>query len=171
LLSRSDGVLERIVGGWALSGIALFQSGPFMTVATFNDPSGTGYNVFYGFGGRADTVRGADPYAGQSINQWINPTAFADPPNNIGRFGDSQQGAVTGPGTKVVSLSLLKRVALTELARLEVGAQVANVFNHPNYAPPGSLALGFPGFGQITSLQSAEGTGPRAMQLTARVTF
>jgi hypothetical protein len=170
-LNTNRGLIDRIAGGWVLSGIAVFQSGPFLTTATLNDPSGTGYNLFNGFGGRADTVRGVDPYAGQSINQWINPAAFADPPDNIGRFGDSQQGAVTGPGTKVVSLSLLKSVALTEQARLEVGAQVSNVFNHPNYAPPASLTLGVPGFGQITGLQGAEGAGPRAMQLTARVVF
>lgn len=172
LLNRTSTMVDRIVGGWVLSGIALFQSGPFMTVATLNDPSGTGYNLFnFGVGGRADTVPGVDPYARQSISQWINPNAFADPPNNIGRFGDSQQGPVTGPGTKVVSMSLFKRVPVTETVRLELGAQVANLFNHPNYAPPPSLALGVPGFGQITSLQGAEGAGPRAMQLTARITF
>ena len=172
LLSRTNGMVDRIAGGWVLSGVVLFQSGPFMTVATFNDPSGTGYNSFnFGYGGRADTVRGVDPYAGQSISQWINPNAFANPPNNIGRFGDSQEGAVTGPGTKVVSMSLLKRIPLAETVRLEFGVQVGNLFNHPNYAPPPSLALGFPGFGQITSLQNAEAAGPRAMQLTARVTF
>jgi hypothetical protein len=171
-LNRTNGIVDQVVGGWVLSGIALFQSGPFLTVATFNDPSGTGYNLFnFGFGGRADTVRGVDPYAGQSISQWINSNAFADPGNNIGRFGDSQAGAVTGPGTDVVSMSLLKRVPLSESVRLEFGVQVANVFNHPNYAPPPSLVLGVPGFGQITSLQSAEGAGPRAMQLTARVNF
>jgi hypothetical protein len=172
LLSRANGMVDRIVGGWVLSGIALFQSGPFMTVATFHDPSGTGYNLFnFGFGGRADTVPDIGPYAGRSISQWINPNAFADPGNNIGRFGDAQAGAVTGPGTDVVSMSLLKRVPLSETVRLEFGVQVANLFNHPNYAPPASLALGVPGFGQITSLQSAEGAGPRAMQLTTRVTF
>ena len=170
-LLNANGTINRFVGGWVLGGVVLFQSGPFLTVATLNDPSGTGFNLLNGFGGRADTVHGVDPYAGQSISQWINPNAFADPPDNIGRFGDSQQGAVTGPGTKVVSLSLLKRLALTEHARLEFGVQVSNVFNHPNYAPPGSLTLGEPGFGQITSLQSAEGAGPRAMQLTARIVF
>jgi hypothetical protein len=40
---------------------------------------------------------------------------------------------------------------------MRFGAQVANVFNHPNFAVPGNLTVGVPGFGQITSLQSAEG--------------
>ena len=86
-------------------------------------------------------MSGVDPYAGRSLNQWINPAAFADPcavcgidgnPAAIGRFGDSLSGAVVGPGTQAVSLSLLRRVALTERSRVEFGAQVANAFNHPN---------------------------------------
>ena len=90
-----------------------------------------------------------------------HPNAFVDPANNIGRFGDSQQGSVVGPGTKALSLSLLKRVAITETARFEVGAQVANIFNHPNYAAPSNLTVGVAGFGQINAMQSAEGAVAR----------
>lgn len=173
-LNNMNRVGDTLLGGWVLSGLMLFQTGPFMSVATLNDPSGTGFNLFGAFtgnGGRADTVAGVNPYADQSINQWINPAAFANPPNNIGRFGDSMSGAVQGPGTQDVSMSLLKRFALTESARLELGAQVSNLFNHPNFGPPNNLTLGVPAFGQITSLQSAEGAGPRAIQLTGRITF
>ena len=165
-------VVDKIVGGFVLSGLALFQSGPFLTVSTYNDPSGTGYNLLFATGGRADTVQGVNPYQGQSIQQWINPAAFADPANNIGRFGDATNGSVQGPSTKAVSLSLLKRIYLTESVRLEIGAQVSNVFNHPNYNPPGNLNTSVPdGFGTISSLQSAEGAGPRQIQLTGRFTF
>jgi hypothetical protein len=169
--NNTNPVVDRIVGGWVLSGIALFQSGPFMSVVTLNDPSGTGYNIQNGFGGRADTVAGVNPYQGQSIGQWINPNAFVDPDNNIGRFGDETAGSIVGPGTKVVSLSLLKRFQLTEGSRMEIGAQIANVANHPNYNPPGNLTVGVPGFGALTSMQTAEGAGPRAIQLVARITF
>src|SRR5882724_1874312 len=127
-----------------------------MSVTTLNDPSGTGYNLFNANGGRADRVPGASPYAGQSIQQWISPNAFADPSNNIGRFGNSSSGSVVGPGTQSVSLSLLKRFFLTERIRAQIGMQVSNAFNHPNYAPPDSLTVGVAGFGQITQLQSAE---------------
>jgi len=169
-LNNLNPVLDRIVGGFVLSGVALFQSGPFLNVSSFNDPSGTGYNLL--FTGRADTVPGVNPYAGQSINQWINPAAFVDPNNNIGRFGDSSNGNVQGPSTKAVSLSLLKRFVITESSRVEIGAQVANVFNHPNYSTPGNLNTSVPaGFGQITALQVAEGAGPRQIQLTGRFIF
>jgi len=167
----ANGVVDRIIGGWELSGVYVLQTGPFMSVATLNDPSGTGYNIFNANGGRADTVQGMNPYAGQTINQWINPNAFVDPDNNIGRWGDSQSGAVVGPGTNVASLSLIKHIPVAERVRMEVGLQVSNIANHPNFAPPPSLTVGVAGFGQITSLQSAEGAGPRALQLTGRITF
>jgi hypothetical protein len=176
-LNSAGPVLDQIVGGFVLSGVALFQSGPFMTVTIpgSSDPSGTGFPFLsaslVGNGGRADTVAGIDPYKGQSLDQWINPAAFTTPADNIGRFGNSQQGAVQGPATKAVSISLLKRIPLAESVRLEFGAQVSNITNHPNYNPPGNLTLGVPGFGQITNMQTAEGAGPRAIQLTGRLTF
>ncbi len=171
LLSNANGLVDHIVNGWELSGVLLFQTGPFMSVATNQDPCGCGYNAFNANGGRADTVSGTSPYAGQSINQWINPAAFTNPGNAIGRFGDASAGDVTGPGTQAVSLSLIKTVSLTERIRIRFGAQVANVFNHPNFAVPTNLTVGVAGFGQITGLQTAEGAGPRDIQLTGRITF
>jgi hypothetical protein len=170
-LPGANGLVDRIAGGWELSGVLLFQSGPYMTVATLSDPCGCGYNVFNSNGGRADTVAGVSPYAKQSISQWINPAAFADPGNAIGRFGDAGAGDVVGPGTQAVSLSLVKTVNFNERIRMRVGAQVAKVFNHPNFVVPNILIVGVAGFGQITGLQSAEGAGPRDIQLTARLNF
>jgi hypothetical protein len=170
-INSAGPIVDRIVGGFQLSGVLLFQSGPFMTVTQNNDPSGTGLNLFNDNGGRADTVPGVDPYAGQSLNQWINPAAFSIPANAIGRYGDAMSGSVIGPGTKAVSVSLIKSISFTERMRLQIGAQVANLFNHPNYAPPSNLNLSNPGFGQITSMQTAEGAGPRQIQLTARFVF
>jgi hypothetical protein len=168
---NGNGLLDQLVGGWELSGVGLFQTGPFLTVTTLNDPSGVGFNLFTANGGRADTVKGVSPYAGQSLSQWINPAAFIDPANDIARFGDSQNGAVTGPGTQAVSLSLLKRFSFTERIRAVIGMQVSNALNHPNYNPPGNLTLGVPAFGTISSMQVAEGAGPRQIQLTGRITF
>lgn len=170
---NSNGLLDRVAGGWELSGLLLIQSGPFMTVSTLDDPSGTGFNEFNANGGRADTVPGVNPYAGQSLNSWINPAAFIDPGNAIGRFGDATNGDVTGPGTKVLSMSLLKRFQIKERARAEIGVQVSNLTNHPNYAPPNVLTVGVAGFGQITAMQGVgqEGAGPRQIQLTGRIVF
>ena len=164
--------MDKIFGGWEVAGVIISQTGPFMSILAPSDPSGTGFNVLQG-DGRADTVPGVSPYAGRSLGQWINPAAFAVPANNIGRFGDSQLGSVVGPGENVTSLSLFKHIVLTERIRVEIGGAAANLFNHPNYAAPSNLDLGSvgSGFGQISNLQTAEGAGPRSLQLTGRIIF
>jgi hypothetical protein len=164
-------VLNQIIGGWELAGVLLFQSGPWLTVTVPSaDPSGTGFATNVG-AGRADVVSGQSPYASnQTLNNWLNPAAFAVPPNNIGRWGNAPVGGFQGPGTEGVSMSLMKSVNFTESLRLQVGAQAANLFNHPNYAPPNTVFNTAP-FGTISALQSAEGAGPRVIQITARFAF
>jgi hypothetical protein len=106
----------------------------------------------------------------QTWKNWVNAAAFAVPANNIGRFGNAPVGNLTGPGTEAVSLSLMKAVAIRESLQVRIGAQVGNLFNHPNYAPP-NVTLTTAAFGTLSSLQSAEGAGPRQIQLTGRITF
>lgn len=171
VLKSANGLVDHIVGGWELAGFLLFQSGPFLTVTVPGaDPSGTGFPQITG-NGRADIVSGVPLYpAHQSTYQWLNPAAFAIPPNNIGRFPTSPVGVATGPGTQSVSMSLMKSVPIRESMRFQVGAQAANLFNHPNYATP-NTTLNTAAFGTISNVQSAEGAGPRVIQATARFTF
>jgi hypothetical protein len=171
-LNGSNGLVDRLVGGWSVGGVIVAQTGPFLTVLAGGDPSGTGFNQLVG-NGRADAVPGASVTANQSLSQWINPAAFSTPPNNVGRFATSSVGNVVGPGTTAVSLSLLKAIPITERIRFQIGAAASNLFNHPNYDVPNqsNLTVGSSGFGSITGLQTAEGAGPRALQLTARLNF
>jgi len=160
-----------IAGGWELAGVALFQSGPFLTVTVPGaDPAGVGFPQIEG-NGRADIVSGVPLYATtQNISHWLNPVAFAIPPNNIGRFPTSPVGVAQGPGTQSISMSLLKTVAIKERYRVQLGAQTANLFNHANYATP-NTTFNTAAFNTISALQSAEGAGPRTIQGTFRVSF
>jgi len=162
---------NQIIKGWELAGVVLVQSGPFLTVSVPGaDPAGVGFPQIEG-NGRADIVSGVSVYpTNQSISEWLNPAAFAVPPNNIGRFPDSPVGVAQGPGTKSVSMSLLKTISIREKYRIQLGAQAANLFNHANYSPP-NTTFNTSAFGTITSLQVAEGAGPRTIQGTFRVSF
>ncbi len=163
--------LTAVTGGWQLSGVFMAETGPFLTVlARGADPSGTNFVNIIG-SGRADIVSGVSTIpTDQTIHDWINAAAFAIPANNIGRFGDSPVGSVVGPGTTALSLSLFRTFKLTERMNLRFGAAVTNATNHPNYGNPGTT-LGTSSFGIISSMQTQEGGGPRAMQLTGRFTF
>jgi hypothetical protein len=53
---------------------------------------------------------------------------------------------------------------------LQFSVEAANVLNHRNYEPP-NMQLDSSGFGAITALQTAEGAGPRSLELSARLVF
>ena len=171
LLKNSNKLVDGIAGGWQLSGVLLYQTGPFMTVvAPGADPMGVNFSNLIG-ASRADIVSGVPLYpSNKGITNWINKAAFAIPANNIGRAPTSPVSSVVGPGTQAVSLSLFKSVNITEGIRFQLGAAASNVFNHPNYAIP-NLNFGTAPFGTISNVQTQEGTGPRQFQITSRVTF
>lgn len=165
-------LLNEFVGNWELAGVVTFQNGPFLTVlASGADPSGTNFPNLQGSGRVDMAAGGASLYpTHQTPSQWLNSAAFVVPANNIGRFGNEPVGAVKGPGTQAVSMSLFHSIEFTERVKFRLGISAANLFNHPNYGTP-ALTLNTATFGTITSLQSAEGAGPRQLQLTGRLTF
>jgi hypothetical protein len=170
-LASTNAFVDRVISGWELGGVILVQSGPFLTATVPGaDPSGTGFPQTVG-AGRPDRVAGV-PFvsATKSIKSWLNPAALATPANNIGRFGTSSVGSIPGIGTEVVSASLMKTIHIKEGASIQFGTQVANLFNHVNYAQPStSLITGT--YGTINAVQTAEGAGPRAFQIVGRLTF
>jgi Carboxypeptidase regulatory-like domain/TonB dependent receptor len=171
-LSKANGFVNAIIGGWQLSGVMMFQTGPFLTVvAPGADPAGNNSENTQG-PGRADINPGVPLYpTNQGVADWINPAAFVSPGNNIGRIGDSPVGAVVGPGTQAVSLSIFKSFPIKERVRFQFGVAASNALNHPNYAPPSNLSVGTAGFSSLTNVQSQEGAGPRSIQATGRLTF
>jgi hypothetical protein len=64
----------------------------------------------------------------------------------------------------------MKNFALVEQAKFQLGVEAANVFNHRNYEPP-NMQVDSSGFGSITALQTAEGAGPRSLEISGRITF
>ena len=170
-----------LAGGWQLAGVTVLQSGPFLTPYQQTvDPANTNILITVGQA-RTDQAPDVSPYAQQRTTaQWLNPDAFPyqnlavnyGTPNQIGigRFGNAPVGGVVGPGTANFSLSLMKAVALREQASMQFSVEAANVFNHRNYEPP-NMQVDSAGFGSITGLQTAEGAGPRSLELTGRLNF
>ncbi len=171
------GPINGILGDWQLAGVTVLQSGPFLTPYQQSvDPANT--NILTTVGqARPDQLTGASLYAAQrTTTQWLNPAAFPylnlqNPDGTgIGRFGNSPVGGVVGPGTANFSLSLMKGISLHEQTRLQLSIEAANVFNHRNYEPP-NMQVDSGSFGSISALQTAEGAGPRSLELAGRITF
>ena len=174
---NAGSALNLLVGGWQLAGVTILQSGPFLTPYEQSvDPANT--NILTTVGqARPDQLRGVTPYASRrTTGQWLNPSAFPymnlqnAAGNGIGRFGNAPVGGVVGPGTDNFSLSLMKNLAIAEKSKFQFGLETANIFNHRNYEPPG-MQVDSSGFGSITALQTAEGAGPRSLELSGRITF
>jgi len=176
-LLNSGSALNRFVGDWQLAGVTVLQSGPFLTPYEDSvDPANT--NILTTVGqARPDQLHNVPLYAPQrTTSQWLNPNAFQyldlenAAGNGIGRFGNAPVGGVVGPGTEIFSMSLMKNLAITEKSKFQFGLEAANVFNHRNYEPP-NMQVDSSGFGTITALQTAEGAGPRSLELSGRITF
>jgi len=172
-LGSISNAADKIIGGWQVTGITLFQSGPFMTPTfTGTDPSGTapGNRSISGFM-RPDCISGVDPLAANpSRSQWLNRAAFSVPENNIGRFGNCGVGIMEGPGTKNFSTSIGKRFNVNERIGVLYEAQISNLFNITNLGIP-NTQINSASFGRVTSTQAAEQAGARTIQMTLRVNF
>ncbi|MDR3750098.1 MAG: carboxypeptidase regulatory-like domain-containing protein [Terracidiphilus sp.] len=168
---NSGALVNRLAGNWELAGVTILQSGPFLTPYEQTvDPANT--NILTTIGqARTDQLSNVSLYAAQRTTaQWLNPAAFPYLNLGTGRFGNAPVGGVVGPGTANFSLSMMKNILLTKQSKFQIGVEAANIFNHRNYEPP-NMQADSGGFGSITALQTAEGAGPRSMELSGRMTF
>ena len=99
--------VDRIIGGWEVSGVIVSQTGPFMTITRSRRP--VWYRVQHIAGRRAGGhgVRGfalRRPIA-QPVDQSQRLCRAAEQYRPFRRFAI---GSVVGPGENVVSLSLLQ---------------------------------------------------------------
>jgi hypothetical protein len=161
-------VLKHLVAGWDLSGTFMWHDGNPLNVTLGNDWNFDGFTA-----DRPDQV-GPIAYLRQKQGdfqvQWIDKTAFADPPapsdGNPYPFGTLPRMAVRGPGQFFASAAVMKNFRLHEQLRLQLRADASNLFNHPNWSDP-TLSLKSALFGMI---QTKSGGG-RIWQLQAKVVF
>jgi hypothetical protein len=164
--------LDSLVGGWDLTGIALVQSGPYLTpFFSTGDPSGTGTTV-RGFTAaqRPDCIA-EGTLDNPTADAWFDRSAFVVPANNIGRFGNCEVGTLEGPGTTTFSLTVGKWVPIAGSSRLRVEVSFANLFDIENLDIPGTMNVTSGAFGRITRTQPVDQAGPRTVQFQARYTF
>ena len=150
--------------GWQINSLLSFHTGQPLTIYASPDTTGTGENYQ-----RANQV--GDPTVGVSrslvngVFQWLNPAAFALPPN--GTFGTSPRGGYYGPGFASVDVGVFKNTMIHERYNIQIRAEMFNIFNRLNAAPPSTTFAGPSannGFGQSTTTigdyNGAPGIGP-----------
>jgi hypothetical protein len=147
--------------GWQIAVVVQSQSGNPVNIVTSNAS----------LNGVPNTVRpdvtGPIQIIG-SVDQWFDTSVFAA----VDRFGNLGRNVVIGPAFHNTDVSVTKNVPLGGRVSVQLRADVFDVFNHPNFGPPGNI-VGTPTFGRITRtrLPTGEAGSSRQIQLAAKLTF
>jgi hypothetical protein len=147
--------------GWQLATIVQSQSGNPVNIVTSNSIlNGVPNSV------RPD-VTGPIRIIG-SVDRWFDPSAFVA----ADHFGNLRRNVVIGPGFNNTDVSLIKNARPGGRLGLQLRVDVFDVFNHPNFGPPGNI-VGSPAFGKITRtrLSTGEAGSSRQIQLATRLSF
>jgi hypothetical protein len=142
---------DAFLGGWKFNSIDTFQSGSPFSVNSGTNTEGSG-----GGTQRANVI-GDYHVANPDPSNWFNAAAFGAPAQYT--YGNSGRNIIVGPGTNQIDFSLFKTVPLSfrEGMRLEIRAEVFNLFNKPQFDNPntsgataGAATIGIPGAATLT---------------------
>jgi hypothetical protein len=194
---NDSGWLDRVVGGWQVSGIHRYRSGPlltpflaggqrdFLTLVGYNGnlrPNLTGQQLYTylpelgvdfryvnpGAFARPPDFRAAPPF---SLNgTTVNPAYIAyysDPNVFFGNAGPTVPG-LRGLPFKSEDISLMKKTTITETTYLEIRAEFFNIFNRGRFALP-NVNVDDVNFG--ISSRFGDIFQPRRIQVGARFVF
>ena len=123
--------LKGLTGGWQVNSLLTFHGGAPFTVHASGDISGTNEG-----NDRAVQIAPARVgYQGQSTTaNWIDLSAFQNPAQ--GTFGTVRRNSFYAPGYSDVDLSVFKNTKITERVTVQFRAEMFNLFNRTNFAPP-----------------------------------
>ena len=152
-------VLRAVASDWRVSGILNARSGSWLTVETTTDTPGTGISD------RRPNQILASPYGDKTLDNYLNPAAFANAP--LGTHGDHENFSVEGPGFWAVDLAVSKIVSFGATQELELRVETFNLFNNFNWANPATNNFRSGSFGRIL----AQAGTPRIMQFGIKYGF
>jgi hypothetical protein len=197
---KANGVLNKVVQGWAISGLTTIQSGSPLTL--FDNRGGTVYGTpgsgtvenglsraqlcpgfTYDQIATSGNVKDRLGSAGNTtVTRFFNSAAFCAPPvvGNDGStgFGNSGIGIVRGPHQLNFDFQVGKITRIGERQTIQFRAEFFNLFNHAQFAIPGyttqtAFTNNGPLFTSGTSLGVINQTSvnPRLIQLALKYSF
>jgi hypothetical protein len=149
--------LDYVVGGWAVEGIARFQTGAPVNVTIGQDRANIGSSTQ-----RPDVIR--NPNNGpRTPEQWFDTGAFQMPA--VYTFGSAVAFLVDSDGRHNFDLSLAKNFSIVENHALSLRGEFFNLTNSVSMGDP-SGSLTSASFGRVSSATAA-----RQIQLGLRYSF
>jgi outer membrane receptor protein involved in Fe transport len=167
--------MRSLLGGWVITGTSEAQSGQPFTILTGVDTYGNGSSAARPNYNPAGIVT-LDPVSHdwRTFNTPLSGTGIVVTPlgpsglplaDSNTHFGNLGRNTFRGPGLDSQNLTLIKRFAITERAKLEFRGEFFDLFNHRNFGNP-IVSMSSPIFGQNTS-----DPGGRQILLSGRVMF
>lgn len=129
----SEGLAKHVFGGWQVSGITQFWSGPPISRVVNGQTNGSRRGI------RVNQI--SDPRANLPVDTpggvyWFNPGAFAPPAD--GQFGNTGRAIFRLPGVNQWDVTFSKNWYPSKNTRLQFRADLINALNHTQF-DPGSI--------------------------------
>jgi hypothetical protein len=188
-LSDTNGVVDRLLGGWTVGSIVVWATRPpwFIasnrtTVNQFNagnnpaDLLGISFEEFKKNVGIFRHPTGiyfinpallnivTNPTTGAFVSSQIKPGLLGAPAP--GFFGNFPLNSLNGPRYFNIDASLVKRIPITETVKGELKTTFINILNNPNFVYSGQN-FDSTSFGRITTTSGS----PRVIHFTLKVTW
>jgi len=126
----SDRALRWVASDWEVAPILTVKSAQLFSVLAGPD------QALSTVPGQPAQLLSTDVYAAhQTVNQWLNTAAFAQPA--FGTYGNSGYNNLKGPGVFQLNLALSRNFRIMEHKTLQIRAEAFNLPNHLNAFSPG----------------------------------
>jgi hypothetical protein len=186
----ANGLVDRIIGGWQISGITALTSGSPLTFVdtrgTLNRTARSGRQTvntslsnaqIKALIGRFETPNGIyfinpsviDATTGRGANGFGSTPFTGQVFFNVnpGQTGNMARAVIDGPSYFNLDASLIKNIRIREGMRFQIRAEAFNALNNTNFFPAGQiLDITSSSFGRLTQT-----TGARVIQFAGRFEF
>ncbi len=165
-IPKHEGIVGKVVNGWAVSGIITFQTGFPIRILSGNDTElGNSFDFEpVGEPNIVTPIRFIDPRKDPN-RQFFDPASFADA--SLGQFGNAPRTLCCGPRISQSDISVEKKTHLTERINTEFRAEFFNAWNHTQFlTPDGNFTNNGTTFGTVQKARD-----PRLIQFALKFLF
>jgi hypothetical protein len=131
-LKGQNTALRTAAGGWQLSSILTYTSGPSLTVLAGNSGAPGGLIGSNPEGSDRPNLVGGQSCGGSGL-QWINPNKFTLDGYVLGVNPNSPRGICSGPGFADTDFSIRKNFKITERVTMQFEMDFFNLFNKTQF--------------------------------------
>jgi hypothetical protein len=167
---KYNGIVGKVVDGWAVSGIVTYQTGFPIRITSSSDNELM--NSFdFELPGEPNQIA---PFSWQRpqtngnyyFNSPTSQTSIFSEANVFGYVGSAPRTICCGPGISDTDISFIKNIPVNERSHFEFRAELFNLFNHTQFYNPDGNSTDGSQFGQVTQVKD-----PRLAQFALKFYF